>query len=193
MLLVGSFLTPSPTGELMIWFRIAFEFTAGCCLYAGWRWLGDRQTGRWWDIVGILALVTLVVALAFTNQGEGVAPLATLPLIALFVLACAGATGVLARLLGSRLMLWGGRVSYSVYMTHFIVLMVLGELLPPERFADGSFLVRVLVMAGYYVAAVAAGAACYYLVEEPARKGIRALLARRQRAALLPVREDLAR
>lgn len=182
MLAAGALVVDSPTGFLLVWLRIAFEFTAGCCLYAGWRWLDQRRFGWRWDATAAVSVLALGVALEFVGV-EGTQPLVTLPVIALFVLACAGATGPVGRLLGSRLLLWGGRISYSVYMTHFIVLMVLGVLLPVSRFADAGLGVRVAVMAGEYAVVIAAGAACYHLIEEPSRKAIRALITRRSRRA----------
>ena len=181
MLAAGALVIDSPTGFLLIWLRIAFEFTAGCCLYAGWRWLDERRSGRGWDAVAVVSVVVLGLALAFVGV-EGTQPLVTLPVIALFVLACAGATGPVGRILGSRLLLWGGRVSYSVYMTHFIVLMVLGVLLPVARFADAGTGVKLAVLVGHYAIVVIVGAACYHLVEEPARKAVRSLIARRARS-----------
>lgn len=182
MLAAGALLVDSPTGVVLIWLRIAFEFTAGCCLYAGWRWLGERRSGWGWDVTAAVSVLALAIALAFTGV-EGTRPLSSLPLIALFVLACAGATGPVGRLLGSRVLLWGGRISYSVYMTHFIVLMVLGVLVPVERFAEAGLVVRIAVLAGEYAVVIAVGAACYHLIEEPSRKAIRALIARRSRRA----------
>jgi peptidoglycan/LPS O-acetylase OafA/YrhL len=182
MLTAGALLVDSPTSFVLIWLRIAFEFTAGCCLYAGWRWLGERRSGWGWDVTAAVSVLALGIALAFTGV-EGTRPLSSLPLIALFVLACAGATGPVGRLLGSRLLLWGGRISYSVYMTHFIVLMVLGVLLPVERFAGAGLGIRIAVMAGEYAVVIAVGAACYHLVEEPSRKAIRSLIGRRSRQA----------
>ncbi|MBT1636349.1 acyltransferase family protein [Clavibacter michiganensis] len=186
MLAAGALVIDSPTGFLLIWLRIGFEFTAGCCLYGGWRRLDGRRFGWRWDATAALSVLALGVALEFVGV-EGTQPLVTLPVIALFVLACAGATGPVGRLLGSRLLLWGGRISYSVYMTHFIVLMVLGVLLPVARFADAGTGVKLAVLVGCYAVVVVVGAACYHLVEEPSRKTIRALIARRSRRAAVSV------
>ncbi|WP_302621247.1 acyltransferase family protein [Clavibacter tessellarius] len=180
MLAAGALVIDSPSAFLLIWLRIAFEFTAGCCLFAGWRWLGDRRFGWGWDVTAAVSVLALAVALASIGV-EGTQPLSTLPVIALFVLACAGATGPVGRLLGSRLLLWGGRISYSVYMTHFIVLMVLGALLPVGRFADAGTGVKLAILVGHYAVVVAVGAACYHLVEEPARKAVRSRISRRSR------------
>lgn len=169
MMFVAMTVDDSPTGEAMIWLRIATEFTVGCLLYAGWRHLEERQFGVHWDWVAGGATILLAAVLGFTG-GEGAGALVTVPIIALFVLSCAGATGPIGRLLSSRLMMWGGRVSYSVYMTHFIVLMVLGEVLPPTSFQGTSLVVRVSVVVFYLVVSVVIGAAGYHLIEEPARK-----------------------
>jgi peptidoglycan/LPS O-acetylase OafA/YrhL len=190
MLLVAAFVNESPTGEAMIWLRIAFEFTIGCCLFAGWRWLKDRRFGKTWDWTAAASLLVLVVVLGFVGGGEGSLALVTVPVIAVLVLSLAGATGWIASVFGSRVMMWGGRISYSVYMTHFILLMVLGEILPAEKFADSNPLVRVGVMAIYYLLAVGVGAVCYYIVEEPARKAIRRFIARRAGTKPLAIRED---
>ncbi|WP_190318611.1 acyltransferase family protein [Clavibacter michiganensis] len=106
MLAAGALVIDSPTGFLLVWLRIGFEFTAGCCLYAGWRWLDGRRVGWRWDATAALSVLALGVVLGIVGV-EGTQPLVTLPVIALFVLACAGATGPVGRLLGSRLLLWG--------------------------------------------------------------------------------------
>ena len=54
--------------------------------------------------------------------------------IAMFALLSAGATGLAGRFLACRLMLWGGEVSYSACITHFILLLVIRKLLPWQRF-----------------------------------------------------------
>jgi peptidoglycan/LPS O-acetylase OafA/YrhL len=168
MMAVASTINDSPTGEAMIWLRIATEFSAGCLLFAGWRHLENKRFGVHWDWVSVLAMLALVGVLGITG-GEGSIALITVPIIAIFVLGCAGSTGFMLKMLSSRLMMWGGRVSYSVYMTHFVVLMVLGELLSPDRFAGSPLIVRLAVVSVYLLTAVGVGAIGYHFVEEPAR------------------------
>jgi peptidoglycan/LPS O-acetylase OafA/YrhL len=100
---------------------------------------------------------------------EGSDALRVMPLLAVFVLAVTMASGPVARLLSSRPMDWAGRVSYSLYMTHFILLIVAGKVLPWHPWADASLLVRVVMVAGYFVLAYLVAAVTYYLVERPAR------------------------
>jgi peptidoglycan/LPS O-acetylase OafA/YrhL len=172
MMLVAVSLNDSPTGGVMIWLRIATEFTIGCLLFGGWRHLTNKKFGAHWDWAAIASVVVIAVTLGIVG-GEGAAALLTVPAIAVFVLSCAGATGVLGRLLATPLMIWGGKVSYSVYMTHFILLMVFGELLPAARFEDSAGVVRLAVLAAYLLGAVAVGAVAYHFVEEPSRKALR--------------------
>ncbi|MEX5256851.1 acyltransferase family protein [Kocuria arenosa] len=172
MLLIVAYINPSPTSHELIWLRISTEFTAGALLYAGWRHLGPMRQGPWWGWVAVVAVAGVVVLLGVIGDGSPFV-LATVPLIGVFVLACAGATGWLLRLLGSKVMIWGGKVSYSVYMTHFILLMAFGKILPWDAYVDSSLETRLGVMAAYYLMVIIAGASCYYLVEEPARRAIR--------------------
>ncbi|TFD10165.1 acyltransferase [Cryobacterium sp. TMT1-21] len=179
MMWVTTTIGSSPTGYEMIWIRISTEFTLGTLLYAGWRHLGARKTGNLWDWLAIVSLVCVLATVAVSG-GDSTRGLLALPFIALLVLSCAGATGWVGGLLRSRLMQWGGRISYSVYMTHFLLLMIFGKLLPWDRFENDWIIIRVLLMLAYYAAVVGAGAACYHWVEEPSRKRIRKVMASRQ-------------
>lgn len=172
MLAIAAYVNSSPTGYELIWSRISIEFTAGALIYAGWRHLGPRKQGPWWDWMAGASLLAILVVVYSTGTGSALV-LAAIPFIGVFVVSCAGATGWVGQLLGSRLMVWGGKVSYSVYMTHFVLLMIFGKILPWEAFVDGSLVARVGVLGGYYVAVIFAGAVGYYLIEEPARQAIR--------------------
>lgn len=182
MLIMAVHITDSPTSYALIWMRISTEFTAGALLYAGWRHLGSSQQGRGWDWVAVGALLGVACVIPVTG-GDSALALASVPLIGLFVLSCAGATGWMGTLLGSALMVWGGKVSYSVYMTHFVLLMIFGKLFSWDAFTDEGLSIRLGVMGAYYVAVIIAGAVCYYLIEEPARRVIRRVTGRRSHEA----------
>jgi peptidoglycan/LPS O-acetylase OafA/YrhL len=159
-----------------IWIRIAGEFTAGCFLWAYWR----RSSGpsRRWDIAAVASLGLALAALPLTRP-RSTTDLLVLPLLVLFVLACARSAGPVRRALSSRWFDYGGRVSYSLYMTHIPVYMVLGKALDWDRYASGALPVRLAVLAAYGAALVLASVATYHLVEEPGRR----LLRRRSAAA----------
>jgi peptidoglycan/LPS O-acetylase OafA/YrhL len=65
---------------------------------------------------------------------------------------------------------WGGRVSFSLYMTHFPVLIAFSALIPLETMANASTLQRVAALLGLFAAMSFVAAFTYALVEEPARR-----------------------
>jgi peptidoglycan/LPS O-acetylase OafA/YrhL len=161
----------------VMWIRISTDFTSGVLLWAWWR-ARDRGSARW-DVIAVGSVLTTIVLSFFINPDAPVS-FAFLPLVALFVLSCASATGPLARLLSSAPMQWGGKVSYSLFLGHFPVLLMLREFMPWEDAFDAPFPVRVgwLLMAALWI--VGTGAVLYHFVEEPARRVILRHWARRQ-------------
>lgn len=174
MLVTATYVNPSPTGYELIWLRISTEFTAGALIYGGWRHLGRFKQGSGWDWMAGISFFGIAVIIWITEEANQFA-LASVPLIGVFILSCAGATGWIGSILRCRFMVWGGKVSYSVYMTHFILLMVFGKVLPWEAFEDAALPLRLGVMGGYYLLVILTGAVCFYLLEEPARRGLRRL------------------
>lgn len=179
--LFGTSTVVPATSYPVMWLRIAFEFTVGCLLWAAWRF-GSRPSVRW-DVLAIGSVVGAAALLDAVNPLGSMA-FVVLPLLALFVVSCASVAGPVARVLGSRLLRWGGRISYSVYMTHFIIRLAADKLVPWTHFRHSSVVVRIGILVGYAVVVVAVGALFYRLIEEPARRFLRrtALSARRVRA-----------
>ncbi|WP_411374101.1 acyltransferase family protein [Arthrobacter sp. MPF02] len=175
MLLVLPLVGASSTSYPLMWLRIATEFTVGCFLFAGWRLLGDRRFGAGWDVAACVSSAG-VGAVLWVTDGTAYA-IASIPLIAVFVLSCAGATGPVGGFLASKPMIWFGRISYSVYMTHYILLLMLGKALPWDRF-EANLMLSLGYILACAVGVIAAGAAMFYLVEEPGRHLIRRLAER---------------
>jgi peptidoglycan/LPS O-acetylase OafA/YrhL len=159
------------------WLRIATCFTAGCLLNIGWRLLPDAvRRNRRWDLVALGGMAAVLVTIAVVERGEEYhVPVAAYPFLALTVLACAGATGFMSRLLGSRVMEWSGRISYSVYLTHFLVIVWANNYLIRHGAIGLPRAQRALLILVVLVAVVLVGVATYHLVEEPSRKGLRRL------------------
>jgi peptidoglycan/LPS O-acetylase OafA/YrhL len=162
----------SPTGYASIWIRIAGEFSAGCFLWKVWNMTGAK--GLRYDYLAAGSVAGIMVVLSYTPV-ESVTNFLTLPLIALFVFSCAAASGLVKRVLSAGFMDYGGRISYSTYMAHFVVLMMGGKLLPWEDFADSHWMLRLSVVAGYFVGTFAAAGLMYHFVEEPGRRWIGSL------------------
>lgn len=163
------------------WLRIATCFPAGCLVYLGWRQLPEHQRrGPQWDLVALAGIVGTVVTVAVVQDRDTFhAPMVAYPFLALTLLGLAGATGGMAAALGNRVVEWSGRVSYSVYLSHFLVLAVAYGWIVRRGIAAEPRGVRVLVTLGVIALVVAVGAATYYLVEEPSRKAGRNFAHRR--------------
>lgn len=157
------------------WVRLAFEFLAGCLMYVAWSLSGRWREGRHWDVAFVLASLGVVYACLHEDPNHpGFFPLAAVPLLAAVVVACAGSTGVIRRVFSATPMMWMGRISYSLYMTHFFTLALVTNGLrewwvrwPPPAIVHEA--TPILVWAAMLVAA----AAVHHLVEEPARRRLR--------------------
>jgi peptidoglycan/LPS O-acetylase OafA/YrhL len=141
--------------------RIAPEFVAG---YAIWRCLGTlpRAPGDLYVLLGAvgIALSLLLPSLKF-------APL--LPAIVALMLGLHRGGVWVDRLFGNRLVVFFGKISYSIYMMHLFVLIIANQLLRHAVVAPTALNGRFVLLAEV-LAAVIAGYLCYRLVEAPARR-----------------------
>ncbi|KQV74679.1 hypothetical protein ASC61_06495 [Aeromicrobium sp. Root344] len=155
------------------WMRAGWAFPAGCLLARGWTLMGPRGRSPVWDVIAGLGAAGVVVALLAGDPSPTFyLPPAGLPFLCLVVVGCAGATGWVARALSGRLVVWGGRISYSIYLTHYVVVLTYVEVVRRQDLATASVAVRAVGLALTVTAVVALGAAFYHLVEEPARRAI---------------------
>jgi peptidoglycan/LPS O-acetylase OafA/YrhL len=131
--------------------------------------------------IGITLLATPTTHVIFL-------PVTAIPFIAVLVLACAGATGPVRAVLANRTIRWGGRISYSLYMTHLGVLIAWQVwVVDPHGLAHSSALTRVVTLVGITMSLIVVAALTFYLVEEPARRWVR----RRTDRSVLGVRRRL--
>jgi peptidoglycan/LPS O-acetylase OafA/YrhL/uncharacterized membrane protein len=164
----------------LMWLRIAVGFSVGVLL---WRWWANPRNGRGrgseaWDLAAIGGVLgTLVITYAVDAASP--AAMLALPFIALFVISCASATGPVARLLNSAPMQWGGRISYSLYMSHYVIFLLLKQLVPWKQYQDSPLGVRLLLVVVMVPWILGTAAVVYHFVEEPARKRAMAWWARR--------------
>jgi peptidoglycan/LPS O-acetylase OafA/YrhL len=150
------------------WPRICVEFTAGVLLWVWWR--DRRRESAGWDVAAIGSVVAVAVTSYFMDVWSPESSFVVLPLLALFVVACASATGPFARLLCSGPMRWGGKISYSLYLTHNLVFVVLRHLVPWQDYVDADLWLRLGLVAVMVSWILGAAAGLYYGVEEPVRK-----------------------
>lgn len=178
--------------------RVAGEFVAGCLMYNlysiqwGKRWNWSLLTSLSWlaALIGSAAFISYGMSNAGATIGTAVSKLSSssfqiqvlslTPLYAFAIYALAWQRGPLAQLFSTKLMMLGGHLSYSLYLTHYICLIVLRRVLPVESVADGNIAVRFLVLLIYLVIMLAAAAVTYRFVEEPGRLWMKARFKRKR-------------
>jgi peptidoglycan/LPS O-acetylase OafA/YrhL len=112
--------------------------------------------------------------------------LAPAPLLGLLVLALARVRGPIAWFFSSRVMIFLGEASYTLYMTHEVVRMYMFKVLGPNRFEHASLATRLGVIAIWITVIFGVMAFTFFLVETPAREVMRKIVGRRRK----PVEQD---
>jgi peptidoglycan/LPS O-acetylase OafA/YrhL len=77
-------------------------------------------------------------------------------------------------------MLWLGRISYALYMSHGIAQKLLKVVLPAEHYVNSPFVVRVLLFSVNILLILLFAVALYYIVEIPSRRYLRQIAVSRQ-------------
>jgi peptidoglycan/LPS O-acetylase OafA/YrhL len=177
LLLLGSGVLYTPWSWLP---RIVAQFTAGALACAAVRRLRLSDTGR--RAAGYLS-VLLVAALAgglfyydahpvsgMVDSG-GVMAVLFLPL----VVALSVGTGTLPALLSTRPFIYGGQISFSLYMIHEPVHTVWNWAVQQYAIVMPKSTAKIVVVA-LIAAAIGLAMLLYHLVEEPARRWMRRMV-----------------
>lgn len=168
----------------VIWLRIGIGFLVGCLL---WKIRSTRPllSARVADagIVASVVAVGIIVCSASTDESR-LSFVAIIPIAAL-VFFCAARPGFFAAALASSPMMWGGRVSYSLYLTHGIVFLAVGKLLPWEKHVDDGLAERALIVLLVAFILTAVAVSTYYVIEEPGRRVLRGSRFAQSRKGLL--------
>jgi len=155
--------------------RVIVCFAIGCMFHQCYQarlWSG----ARWGLIVPTAALLVLCGEMLLQPLGQLVLVWVPLPLAAV-VYGLAWERGVIARWLGRPLMHYGGRISYSLYMTHYICILTVRSHLPTNLMADASLAERLGALAIESAAILLAAIFTYHFVEGPCRRWMRRLKA----------------
>ncbi len=147
--------------------RVLPEFLIGCFLYRIYLAFGRTSLG--WDLAGAASLVLFVLVALYAFDD-----FLLIGLIALFVLASGLAAGPLRRFLSSRVMVFLGKISYSLYLVHFAYIVVLLRALDLLGLDDATVPEALAVMAVSIVICCALAAAGFFAVERPARNYLKA-------------------
>jgi peptidoglycan/LPS O-acetylase OafA/YrhL len=149
--------------------RVGGEFLCGAALCrAVVAMTGRRVPARAGDWLGLGAF-----ALFLLGAARGMPDFALVALLALTVAGAATARGVLALVLGSFPLRWLGETSYSLYMTHFMVLSVIDHPILGLHIPRWPWLLRLVAFAGVAGVCLLAAAIMYRVIERPLRLRLR--------------------
>ncbi len=156
-------------GHALMLTRVTSEFLIGCSLYNIYTRVKDHRV---FDIIAISTSVMIIYLAA--AKLPGFYDFLIIIAFAMLILSLSRSSGIAARLYSAPPLLYLGKVSYSIYLAHATVLMVVNQLLPrllPQGMQESTyFFVFFLV---FIPCAIVAGHILYTLVEQPARTYIR--------------------
>lgn len=178
--------------------RVLTEFIAGSLVALVVQRHNSRTKLRWYlrPSVVVLLIVGIIYTLqrfdpiwrprfgqAWNHDGHALwgptESVVVVPLFALLIGSLALSAGFSSRVLSSRLLVWGGKVSFAFYLVHWFFLDVMLFVLKQTSFAADP---ESVAHRGLVVAAMGAGVlggwALYRFVEEPMRRGMRRMLPR---------------
>ncbi|RLA40742.1 MAG: hypothetical protein DRR42_25490 [Gammaproteobacteria bacterium] len=157
-------------GEKWTLFRVSTEFIIGCAL----RNIFDSlYKSIVWDIVGSIAVI-LSIAFCVLDPSHFY-DFFIIACFAVIVVSLSLANGFFAKIFGSRVLCYLGVVSYSMYMVHWIFILVLSKL-DRNIFLDDQnyqFMAQIFVAISFFVVVILAAHFMYYLVEAPMRRRLR--------------------
>jgi peptidoglycan/LPS O-acetylase OafA/YrhL len=158
--------------------RIIPEFVAG---YATYRLLTDKQVLIAGDAmmaagaIGLLALIYSPDYMVFL----------LLPLIAILLAGLYAGGRVTDAIFGNTCMVFLGEISYSIYMTHVMVMSITNKTVKLLSI-DVGFSRALIVLCVETIATVGVGFLAYRLVEVPARTSLLAWVSKRARKPAVP-------
>jgi peptidoglycan/LPS O-acetylase OafA/YrhL len=120
------------------------------------------------DVLGVVGLVGLAAMVALTNgytafQYRGGTLLCSI-LTLMVIAACVQPQGLVARALAAEPLVWVGKRSYSIYLWHYPLLLLMNPVANINDTPWWQYILQILVV-------VAVAECCYRLIETPFRKG----------------------
>jgi peptidoglycan/LPS O-acetylase OafA/YrhL len=177
--------------------RACFEFFAGAMAFgASWREPRVEAFCR-----RILAPLTFSWLLLLAACGLPFVPQVIVLTLPIFLIGLAAEGSPVGRVAATPLLVWAGRISYSVYLSHAVIQTFLHVLCPVQLLASQPAALRIGFFCAQMLLLVSGASALYYFVECPARSYLRGLFqsnlsspgnAPAPRAAPLPEANPLA-
>jgi peptidoglycan/LPS O-acetylase OafA/YrhL len=153
--------------------RVASEFICGVLLYRATRIDSTGLSPRLSDLLTFGGLVGLCTG-AFLTVNDFV----LVGFLAVLITGASGPGAGVRAVFGCRPVVWLGEISYSIYLVHFLVLLILRhgvDHIAAARIA-ASEAMRLMMFVVSIGSVIGAAALLFYLVEYPARTRLRNLL-----------------
>lgn len=157
--------------------RIGFLFVAGMLMYRCYQ--SELFARIPWAVVAIVSLLLALLLLQLRAY-----PIFFVWIFIPFILSLAQSGGIVSRFMSSRVMVWLGAVSYSLYMCHVLLLDLLGVFVKSDGAGEQIDALSALGLScGLLAGSLALASALYYGVEEPCRRALRRFIEREPRRA----------
>ena len=144
--------------------RIVPEFLGG---YAAWRVIAGARRFPDGNFVTVAALLAIIVLCSLPEQAFAL----LLPSIAILLIGLYIGGIQVNRVFGNRAVVFLGEISYSIYMSHVIVQIVVNQIVR-RAIREPSLAISIAVLMAEMVLTILCGYLGYALVEAPARKWI---------------------
>jgi peptidoglycan/LPS O-acetylase OafA/YrhL len=148
--------------------RVSGGFICGMLLYR--VFFSDAYVKLPWQWIGPLSILVMIIG--FNSHWSWLTPF----FLATLLLSIAQTRGPLSRVLATRPILWLGNISYSLYMSHLLVMELVGVVFKDPEAVPLSQMsgVQVLGTSVFLVSmSIFVGAVVYYAIEVPSRNGLR--------------------
>ncbi|HEY5043228.1 MAG TPA: acyltransferase [Verrucomicrobiae bacterium] len=152
---------------------VSLLFLAGAFLWE-WRRRQIQEHGKISLHLDTLGFALLFVALGCAARISKFETDTTILLAVLvLILGLSRADGICSRLLATRVCVFLGEISYSIYLVHGIVQRLLKIILPADKFTASPLPVRAGIVCVDFAAVLLAAMLLYFLIEHPARGWLR--------------------
>lgn len=155
--------------------RVIFEFFAGGALFSVFRSKTCKQLP--WNVITPICFFVILASPEILMRAK-LTPYCILPVLGLLILSLAHESGVISRLLRSKVMQIGGVISYSIYMVHELSFIGARFLIQRNDWLEANGIGRVLIILIYLVFVLGPALALFHIVEKPWRRRMRDLLSK---------------
>jgi peptidoglycan/LPS O-acetylase OafA/YrhL len=144
--------------------RVSGEFICGAALCRTVQLAQNSFSSKQAEFLGGGAFVFFILGASI-----GAPDFFLIGLLAMTIVGASTAKGYFAAALKSVLMVWLGEISYSLYMTHFLVLSVIDHPAIGLHIRSWSMPARIVALVITLAACLATAAVMFYVVERPSR------------------------